>query len=669
MPLLEVRSVSRYFNAEAVIEDVTLIIERGERIGLVGINGSGKTTLCRIILGTDEPESGTVTLAAGARVGYLAQDPLFDGSLTVREEAMNSVADLRAMEDEFAAATEAIGEPGLSPEELDARMEHQGRLLAELEARGGFDYEQRLLATLGALGFGPGDLEQPVGQLSGGEKSRLALAKLLSSGCDLLLLDEPTNHLDITMTEWLEGFLRAFPGGVIVVSHDRWFLDTTVHAIAELENTALTLYRFGPDDAKLPPPDDPEFIETEQREARHYGAFTHFVRVKAQRREAEWKAFANQQKEFKRQEEWIRWKLSLRRGRHVREAESRQKRLDKIERVERPDADLPVVKLNFEPKLRGPNDVATLERCAFGYPDGDLLFSGLNLNVRRLDRVGVIGPNGCGKSSLLRMLRGELRPSAGRAWIGETADVGYYHQEHADLIADQTPVEAVRAVAPQIPLPQVRGYLARFLFFGDDVFRPLHSFSGGERSRLALARLIIRRPNVLLLDEPTNHLDIASREVLEEALRGFAGTVLAVSHDRYFLDRICRRLVVFEGGGVRVFEGTYSELESEAATQRQLQADEAERDRAARYKAHLAREREARRLKQERLAATSGGLTLSQVERRIEEVEAAIGELHEQFMDPDFYADGQRVREAQTTEATLKAELEDLYGHYEALLG
>ncbi|NUQ01179.1 MAG: ABC-F family ATP-binding cassette domain-containing protein, partial [Armatimonadetes bacterium] len=540
MPLLEGREIRRYFGPRTVLDGVSLVLERGERLGLVGANGSGKTTLCRLILQFDEPDEGSITLAAGARVGYLSQDPELLLTHSVLEEAMTGFEQLRQLEAEFGAASEAIGDPYLvdDPHELERRLAHQSHLLAELEAAGGFDYEQRMLATLGALGFGPGDLHRPVGQLSGGEKSRLALAKLLMMGCDLLLLDEPTNHLDIRMTEWLEGFLRTFPGGAIIVSHDRWFLDNVCHKIGELEAGALTLYHFGEGEAKLPPPDDPEFQESEEGSS-HYGAYTHFVRVKAQRREAEWKAYATQQKELRRQEEWIRWKLNLRRQSHVAAARSRQKMLDKIERVERPADDLPVVTLNFEPRSRGPNDIAELRDLTFGYGRKPL-FENLNLFVRRLQRVGIVGPNGCGKSSLLKLLLEELEPTEGVARLGATAEVGYYHQEHRDLDLESTPLEEIRKVVPDMPAPQIRGFLSRFLFFGDQVFRRVGSFSGGERSRLVLAKLIIARPNVLLLDEPTNHLDIPSREVLEEALRQFQGTIITVSHDRWFLDRICR---------------------------------------------------------------------------------------------------------------------------------
>ena len=665
MPLLEVRQVCRYFNAEAVLDEIDLVLERGERIGLVGVNGSGKTTLCRLILGADEPDSGTITLSRGAQVGYLPQDPQFDGDRSILDEALAALEHLRQLEADYAAATDAIADPDLDPEALDQRLAEQSRLLAEMEIHGGFDYEQRLLGTLAALGFGPADLERPVRQLSGGERSRLALARLLCAGCDLLLLDEPTNHLDIAMTEWLEGFLKGFTGGIMIVSHDRWFLDAVAQKIAELEGAGLTLFAFGAGDTKLPPPDDPEFLETETHEAAHYGAYTHYLRVKAQRREADWRAFSNQQRELKRQEDWIRWKLNLRRGSHVRAARSRQKMIDKIDRTERPADDLPVVRLNFEPRLRGPNDVASLERCGFGYPGAELLFEGLDLNVRRLDRLGIIGPNGCGKSTLLKILRGELRPSAGRAWVGETADVGYYRQDHSDLDLDLNPIEAIREVAPQLPLPQVRGYLARFLYFGEDVFRPLNTFSGGERSRLVLARLIIRRPNVLLLDEPTNHLDIASREVLEEALRGFHGTVLTVSHDRWFLDKVCRRLLVFADGRATLFAGSYSELEARRQTDRETAEAQAEVDKKERYRAHLEREREGQQRRRAKQAHRGG---VAAMEKEIEAVEAEIATLHERFADPEVYSDGRRVRELQTRESELRGRLEELYAAYGEML-
>ncbi|MCC7494073.1 MAG: ABC-F family ATP-binding cassette domain-containing protein [Fimbriimonadaceae bacterium] len=664
MPLLEVRGVSRLFGVDVVLDQVDLLIERGERIGLVGANGSGKTTLCRLILGWDEPDGGTVTTSSGTRIGYLAQDPRLAPERTILDEATESCADLRALIHDFALASEAIAEAADDPVAMDRCLARQAELLAELEARDGFDYEQRLLATLGALGFGPADLDRPVQQLSGGEKSRLALAKLLMTGCDLLLLDEPTNHLDIRMTEWLEEFLKQFAGGVIVVSHDRWFLDNVCQRIAELEDGHLTLYTFGEGDAKLPPPDDPELASGAG--SGHYGAYTHFTRVKAERREAEWRAYASQQKELKRQEAWIRWKLNLRRHSHVVAARSRQKMIDKLDKVDRPADALPVVLLNIEPLHRGPNDIAEFRELGFGYT-AEPLFEGLTMQVRRLQRIGIIGPNGCGKSTLLKLLLGELQPTTGRVRVGESCEVGYYHQEHRDLDLGSTPVEEIRKVAPDLALPQIRGYLARFLFFGDEVFRPVDTFSGGERSRLVLAKLILGRPNVLLLDEPTNHLDIPSREVLEEALRQFQGTILVVSHDRYFLDQTCQRLLVFADGEVAHHEGSYSDLAARREAHRR-ERDEAEaRAKKDRYRAHLDREKEARRAKQARLRAT-GGRDVGQLETAIEAAEAQLAGLHEQFAQPDFYADGQRVRQAQQAEAQLRGEIAALYEQYQYLL-
>ncbi len=660
MPLLECRRVSRLFGVDVVLDEIDLVIERGERIGLVGANGSGKTTLCRLILGRDEPDGGRIELAAGTRVGYLPQDPEFDADGTIREEAARVFEPLHELEARFAAASEALGDPSVAddPDELDRRLAEQSQLLTELEAAGGFDWEQRMLATLGALGFGPDQLEQPVRQLSGGEKSRLALARLLMTGCDLLLLDEPTNHLDIRMTEWLEGFLRTFPGAVTIVSHDRWFLDNVCHKIAELEGGVLTLFYYGDDAIEATAEtSDGDSGESDDGSATHSGAYTHYVKVKAQRRQAEWAAYRSQQKELKRQEDWIRWKLNLRRGSHVREARSRQKQLDKLERVERPADDLPAVSLDFEPAQRGPNDVAELRNVAFGY-HRRALFSDVNLFVRRLQRVGIIGPNGCGKSSLLRLLLGELAPAQGVARLGASCQVGWYQQEHRDLELNSTPLEEIRAVAPDMQAPQIRGYLARFLFFGNDVFRPVREFSGGERSRLVLAKLIIARPNVLLLDEPTNHLDITSREVLEEALRQFQGTVLVVSHDRYFLDRICNRLLVFEGDGAQVFEGHYSALEAAREAERTEQAAAEEADRRARQRAHQVWEKDARRGKAEKLRRRQEAQRL---EATIQQTENELSALHERFGDPAFYADGRQVREANLEQARLKRVLDDLY--------
>jgi len=413
---------------------------------------------------------------------------------------------------------------------------------------------------------------------------------------------------------------------------------------------------------ELPPPDDPDAL-AEEPGTLHYGAYTHFVRVKAQRRAAEWKAYQSQQKEMRRQEEWIRWKLNLRRGRHVTAARSRQKMLDKQETVDRPADDLPVVLLDFEPRSRGPNDICELRDLAFGYGRSPL-FEHVDLFVRRLERVGIVGPNGCGKSSLLKLLLHELQPTAGVARLGPTCEVGYYHQEHRDLNRS-TPLDEIRNVAPDMTAPQIRGYLARFLVFGDDVFRQVASFSGGERSRLVLARLILTRPNVLLLDEPTNHLDIPSREVLEEALRQFQGTILCVSHDRYFLDKVCRRLLHYEDGTARVFEGSYGDWErshhAAAASQAELEAA----DRPARQRAHRVWEKDARQRKADKRRDQA---ELRSIERTIADLEIRIEALHAQFADPEIYSDGRRVQALQQDEAKLQAELTTVYQQWEEMV-
>ena len=664
MPLVSCRGIRKLFGDSIVLNGVELALERGERLGLVGANGSGKTTLCRILLQKDEPDGGTVIYAAGSSVGYLPQDPQLDPTRSVQAEAMEAFAELQQLEAEFAAANEAIADPTIAddPDEVHRRMARQAALLSEMESRHAFDYEQRMLATLGALGLRPEDLPRPVAQLSGGEKSRLALAKLLMQGCDLLLLDEPTNHLDIRMTEWLESFLVGYPGAAIIVSHDRWFLDTVCQKIGELERGQMTIYSFRPGE-ELPPPDDPDAL-AEEPGTQHYGAYTHFVRVKAERRAAEWKAFQSQQKEMRRQEEWIRWKLNLRRNKHVVAAKSRQKMLGKQETIDRPADDLPVVLLDFEPQTRGPNDICELRDLSFGYGRTPL-FEDVDLFVRRLERLGIVGPNGCGKSSLLKLLLDELQPDQGVARLGPTCDVGYYHQEHRDLKLDSTPLEEIRAVAPEMAAPQIRGYLARFLFFGDDVFRRIGSFSGGERSRLVLARLILSRPNVLLLDEPTNHLDIPSREVLEEALRQFQGTILCVSHDRYFLDKVCRRLLIFEDGTANDFKGSYSDWERShhAAAEADARAEAA--DKLSRQRAHRVWEKDARQRKADKRRTQA---ELRTVETSIADLEKQIEALHEQYADPEVYADGKRIQALQRDEAKLKAELAALYESWENLV-
>jgi len=653
MPLLELKNISKFFGPDVVLEDLSWRVERGERVGFVGLNGSGKTTLFRLIVGELEADGGAVILSRQTRIGYLPQEPELDSDRTAYEEAVSVFAELEDLERRIAEVEAAMAEAEAArdPAALERRLQRHAQLLQEYEVRGGYDYEVRTKSVLAGLGFDEREMNLPVRHLSGGQKSRLALAQLLLQGCDLLLLDEPTNHLDIPMTEWLENFLRSYPGAVIAVSHDRTFLNHVAQKIIELEDHHLTEYYYGEGDAKLPPGTH-QFLTPEEARPEDYGAYSHYLLVKAQQREVQEHTYQTQQREIRRQEAFIRLQRQKATERSARAARSRERLLAKMERVERPSADPPPMRLHFTPQTRGGNDIVQLDRVTKRYGE-KLLFEDVNLFVRRLDRVGIVGPNGCGKTTLLRLILGEEEPTFGRVKVGPTLNVGYFKQEDYDLDLDQSPLEEIRAVQPAWRPGEVRDFLARFLFFGDDVFRPIHQLSGGERSRLVLAKLLLQGPNFLVLDEPTNPLDIAARMVLEEALLSFEGTILVVSHDRYFLDRVCRRLLVFEGPRTRVIDGGYSDYKA------LLRREEEE---AAR------REIENRKSKIENRKSRPPAPDLQPRGPSLEEIEARIGMLEDQLAvldqllaQPTLYTNAERVQRTLTERQRVQKEVDEWY--------
>lgn len=520
MKEIRVTGLSKSFGIDTVFTGVDLRLELGRRIGLVGRNGAGKSTLVKCILGLTETDDGSVKLADGATIGYLQQDIDFGGR-TVREEMAVAWTDLLRCRDEMEQLAAAMRD---GADDADT-VRRYGALQQRFEWLGGYDYEAKTKRILRALGFTDGDWERAAGSFSGGQKTRLNLAKALVRRPDFLLLDEPTNHLDIDMTEWLEGYLRAFRGGVLIISHDRYFLDAVATDIVELEQTKLTKYR---------------------------GNYSYYVREKAVRREVARRAYEQQQEMIRREEEYIR---KYKAGIKAKQARGRQSKLDRIERLDAPREETTLA-FHF-PKATGTADkVLIAEELAATYGERTV-FANLSLLVRQGETVGIIGPNGVGKSTLLSILAGKRRPDRGRVTVGNRVRLGYYSQEHERLHPDYTVVKEVMYAAG-CGEDEARHILGRFLFRGDDVYREIHLLSGGEKARLDLLLLLLEAPNVILLDEPTNHLDITTREVIEDALREFGGTYIVVSHDRYLLDRLVTRMLSFEDGGMREYHGNYT---------------------------------------------------------------------------------------------------------------
>ncbi len=532
--VLTVNDLAKSFGPDEIFRNVSFQVADREHVALVGVNGAGKSTLLRIIAGIDTASDGEIAIARGARVAVLAQEPRFESERTVRQEAqlafdeaLSALARMRELEVAMQSASGDI---------LDQLFQEYERLSLHFEVAGGFDVEHRTEEVLMGLGFSSEQMDEPVRTLSGGQKTRIALAKALLADPDLLLLDEPTNHLDLGMLDWLEGFLGSWRGAFLVVSHDRYFLDRVTSRTLDLSFGRLEDY---------PAP---------------YGRY---LVLRAERRSRQLQEYEEQQELIARTEEFIR---RYKAGQRSREAKGRQTRLDRLERLDRPQEHAALT-LRVQPTIRSGRGVINATPLQVGYSGSGgerALLSTPELRVERGDRVAIIGQNGSGKSTLLRTIVGELHPLSGRVGIGTNVKIGYYAQGHEGLPVDGSPLSILVASQP-MGEGAARTYLARFLFRGDDVYRPVSALSGGERSRLALARLLVDGANVLILDEPTNHLDIQSRETLEEMLTAYDGTVVFVSHDRFFIDRVATRVWDINEGRLVPYLGNYSDAARQKA--------------------------------------------------------------------------------------------------------
>jgi ATP-binding cassette subfamily F protein 3 len=526
--ILTVTDLAKSFGPDEIFRGVSFQVAEREHVALVGVNGAGKSTVLRIVAGTETPTQGDVAVTRGARVTYVAQESRFDSDRTVREEArlafesaLEAASRMRDIEHKMQSS---------SGDALDALFAEYERLSLHFETAGGYDVEHRTEEVLAGLGFTEEQFDQPVHFLSGGQKTRVALAKALLSDPDMLLLDEPTNHLDLGMVEWLEGFLRAWAGAFVVVSHDRYFLDRVTSRTLDLSFGRLEDY---------PAP------------------YARYLALREERMARRRQEYEDQQEYIARTEDFIR---RYKAGQRSREARGRQTRLERLERIERPQEHA-ALNLRAHASLRSGREVIHASKLRVGYADQTaehLLVSAPELRVERGDRVAIVGRNGAGKSTLLKTIVGDLLPLAGRVTFGTNVKVGYYAQSHEGLPSEGTPLTVLLRGQP-LGEEAARNYLARFLFSGDDVYRPIAGLSGGERSRLALACLLLEGANLLILDEPTNHLDIQSRETLEEMLAGYDGTVVFVSHDRFFIDRVATRVWEIADGLVRQYLGNYTD--------------------------------------------------------------------------------------------------------------
>ena len=532
MSLVTINNVTKRYDPDIILDNISVAIAPEDRIGLIGRNGCGKTTLLKIIAGILTDIKGNVVIAKDIRIGYLSQEPELERECTLKQEILKVFEERLTLEDKMLLLAEQM-----EAEETPNLLQEYSRVQEKHERLGGYDYEHRINRVLGGLGFSEQDFNLPVNVLSGGQKSRATLAKLLLEEPDLLLFDEPTNHLDINGIEWLENYLNTeFKGGVLVVSHDRYFLDKVVRKVWELADSEINFYR---------------------------GNYSKYLEIKNVERLVDARAYKIQQAFIAQEQEFIDRNIA---GQRTREAQGRRKRLERLEKVDKPKPDASTVKLNFSQESRGGNDILRCHNVGKQFGD-KVLFTDLSFEVDRGDVVGILGQNGTGKTTLFRMILGQEKPTQGEMWVGPTLKFGYYTQELEGLNTENEIIEEIWELCPEKTPFEIRSYLAKFLFTGDDVFKLIGNLSGGEQSRVQLAKLLLENANVLLLDEPTNHLDISAREALEKSLAQYTSTQFIISHDRYLLNSLATKMLIFEttkdGTQVHFFNGNYAEYEAE----------------------------------------------------------------------------------------------------------
>ncbi len=630
MIILTVQNLHKAFGGNVVLKDVNLTLQDRQRMGLVGVNGCGKTTLLRILACKEAPDGGSVSMMKGLRVGYMEQQYIVQPGLTVFEELKRVFEPVFEMEEKLRALEHQMAQA--SEIELKRLGETYARLSDAFEKADGYAWRSSIQGVLSGLGFRKEQQDQPAALLSGGELTRLSLAKLLLQKPDLLLLDEPTNHLDLEALDWLEHYLADYRGTLLVVSHDRYFLDHVCTHVTELLLGTAEAYD---------------------------GNYSSYMKQRAERFEIRMRAWEQQQKLIAREEAIIARYKSFNREKSIRAAESREKRLEKIERLDRPE-DERQVRFRFEAKRRTGEDVLMIRGLKKSFGDRTL-FDHVELHLRAGDRVALLGPNGIGKSTLLKCLVGETAPDCGAVRWGANVDTGYYDQKQESLHANKTVLDEVWDAFPRLEQSQVRGALGLFLFTGEDVFMPIHTLSGGEKGRVALTKLMLRRDNFLLLDEPTNHLDMDSREVLEDALENFDGTILAVSHDRYFINRFATRVCVLGPGGIKEYLGNFDDYQA------QLQREAAQEGQDPRFadmtRTEAGKEKKKLRLAKEQLKALKEAVRTA--EKAVADAEAAIAAQEALMATPAVYAVPDKAAAAAREYQRLKDALAAAYTAWE----
>lgn len=631
MPVLSISNLSKTYIIETILDKVSFSVEDGDKIGVIGLNGSGKTTLFNILAGNISKDSGEIYIQKDLKVGYLEQHTNIESWKSIYEECLEVFQDLIQMEEDIRTLEESISNEasnGESPK-LTILMEEYGHLSEVFQSLNGYGYKSEIRGVLKGLAFHENDFEKQVNLLSGGQKSRLSLAKLLLNKPDILLLDEPTNHLDIEAIGWLEKYLKDYKGACLIISHDRYFLDNVVNRIFLLENLKLHIYNTN---------------------------YTNFMIQRKKDMAIQKKQFEDQQKEIKRQEEIIGRFMNYGGARYIKQAQSRQKLLNKMKVIDKLSTSK-TSKIRFEPKIKSGRDVLAVEDLEKSFGDLELL-KAINFNVYRGERVGLIGANGIGKTTLFKIILGQLEQDAGSVQLGHHVVPGYFDQEMEKLNLDKTVIDEIWDDNINMDHLQIRTVLSQFLFLGDDIFKYIEDLSGGEKGRISLLKLMLSKANFLLMDEPTNHLDIDSKEILEDALLDYQGTVFVISHDRYFLNRVTNKILELTKDGIKEYVGNYNyylEKKNEV-----FYNDEEELEEKTRTQIKIDKKKEKQVLIQERNLRRE----ISELEATIHEFEEQLEELDQKFSDPDLYNNPEDIVEITRKREDITCKLDISYNRW-----
>lgn len=629
--IISCNNLKKSFGIDTILDGINFHINDNEKAAIIGVNGAGKTTLFKIIIGELSSDSGDIIIPKDVNIGYFSQNLEIDSNNTVYNELLHVFDHIISVEEEMRIIELKMADE--TGESLNLLMKKYTDLSHYIEKNNGYEYKSRIKGVIKGLGFTEEEFEQPINQLSGGQKTRIALGKILLTAPKLLLLDEPTNHLDIDSVQWLEDYLKNYKGSIIIISHDRYFLDKIVSKVIEIENKKSYIYN---------------------------GNYSFYASQKQIDRDIQMKHYINQQKEIKHQEEVIRKLRSYNREKFVKRAESREKALNKMEVIDKPE-NLPD-KMNFmlKPKNESGNDVLSVIELSKSFEDADL-FENVSFEIKKGEKTALIGPNGVGKTTLFRIILNKAQATKGNVKLGSNVSIGYYDQEHQTLNESNTIFDEISNEYPKLTNLEIRNVLAAFVFTGDDVFKTISSLSGGEKGRVALAKIMLSNANFLILDEPTNHLDIVSKEILENAIKNYSGTCLYISHDRYFINNTANKIIELYSNGAVPYLGNYDYYVEKKADLKQL-------DKQTVQENENINKLDWKRQKEEQAELRKKENNIKRIEKEIEETEIKIEELNKKLEDAEVYTNAEKSKKVYDEKTLLEDKLSKLYEEWELII-